>query len=81
VIQFSDSVVLMKTYKQLPQILEQIEDVGLKDNCCFISRCGLDGEIVERDFQRLSNLEQPHYLSLMIIKKRGLEAREGEAKA
>jgi precorrin-2/cobalt-factor-2 C20-methyltransferase len=80
VVQFSDSVVLMKTYKQLPQILEQIEDVGLKENCCFISRCGLDGEIVERDFQRLSNLKQPHYLSLMIIKKRGLEAREGEAK-
>ena len=80
VVQVSDSVVLMKTYKQLPQILEQIEEVGLKDSCCFISRCGLDGEVVERDFERLSNLKQPHYLSLMIVKKRGLEAREGEAK-
>jgi precorrin-2/cobalt-factor-2 C20-methyltransferase len=80
VIQVSDSVVLMKTYKQLPQILEQIEDVGLQDNCCFISRCGLEGQVVEHDFQRLSNLKQPHYLSLMIVKKRGLEVREEEAK-
>lgn len=80
VVQVSDSVVLMKTYKQLPQILEQIEHIGLKENCCFISRCGLDGEVVERDFDKLTNLKQPHYLSLMIVKKRGLEAREGEAR-
>ena len=80
VVQVSDSVVLMKTYKQFPQILEQIEDIGLKDNCCFISRCGLEGEIVEQDFQKLSQFSQPHYLSLMIVKKRGLEAKEGEAK-
>jgi precorrin-2/cobalt-factor-2 C20-methyltransferase len=73
IIQVSDNVVLMKTYKQLPQILEQIADVGLQEHCCFISRCGLDGEIVEKDFQKLATLEQPHYLSLMIIKKRGLE--------
>jgi len=79
VVQVSDSVVLMKTYKHFPQILEQIEDAGLKDNCCFISRCGLEGEIIERDFQRLSQFSQPHYLSLMIVKKRGLEAKEEEA--
>jgi precorrin-2/cobalt-factor-2 C20-methyltransferase len=80
VIEVSDSVVLMKTYKQFPQILHQIEDVGLKDHCCFISRCGLDGEVIERDFRRLTKLKQPHYLSLMIVKKRGLETEEGEAK-
>ncbi len=79
VIQVSDSVVLMKTYKQFPQILEQIEEVGLKDNCCFISRCGLEGEVIEQDFQQLSQLKQPHYLSLMIVKKRGIEAKKGEA--
>jgi precorrin-2/cobalt-factor-2 C20-methyltransferase len=79
VIQVADNVVLMKTYKQFPQILEQIEDVGLKDNCCFISRCGLEGEVIEQDFSKLSQLQQPHYLSLMIVKKRGMEAKEGEA--
>jgi precorrin-2/cobalt-factor-2 C20-methyltransferase len=80
VIEVSDSVVLMKTYKHLPQILDQIADVGLQDNCCFISRCGLEGEIIEQDFNRLSQFKQPHYLSLMIVKKRGLEPKEGEAK-
>lgn len=69
----SDNVVLMKTYKQLPEILTQIEEAGLQDRCCFISRCGLEGEIVERDFNKISELKQPHYLSLMILKKRGLE--------
>jgi precorrin-2/cobalt-factor-2 C20-methyltransferase len=73
VITVSDNVVLMKTYKQFPRILAQIEEAGLKDSCCFISRCGLEGEVVEKDFRRLSELQKPHYLSLMIIKKRGLE--------
>jgi len=73
VIDVSDNVVLMKTYKHFPQILAQIEEAGLKDRCCFVSRCGLNGEIVERNFERLLEIEQPNYLSLMIIKKHGLE--------
>lgn len=73
VIAVADNVVLMKTYKQFPEILSQIEETGLKDNCCFISRCGMDGEIVERNFQKLTELKQPHYLSLMILKKRGMK--------
>jgi precorrin-2/cobalt-factor-2 C20-methyltransferase len=81
VIQVADNVVLMKTYKQFPQILEQIEDVGLQGSCCFISRCGLEGEVIEQDFHKLSQLHQPHYLSLMIVKKRGMEAKVGEAEA
>jgi precorrin-2/cobalt-factor-2 C20-methyltransferase len=69
----SENVVLMKTYKRFPQILSQIKEEGLENNCCFVSRCGLDGEIVERDFEKLTQIEQPHYLSLMIIKKNGLK--------
>ena len=74
VVSVADNVVLMKTYKQFPQILSQIRESGLEDRCCFVSRCGLEGEIVERDFERLSAMGQPHYLSLMIIKKRGIES-------
>lgn len=73
VIAVADNVVLMKAYKQFHQILAQVDEAGLRDRCCFVSRCGLDGEIVERDFDKLVKLEQPNYLSLMIIKKRGLE--------
>jgi precorrin-2/cobalt-factor-2 C20-methyltransferase len=74
VIARSDNVVLMKTYKQFPQILRRVAEAGLQDCCCFVSRCGLEGEIVERDFQKLQAMPQPNYLSLMIIKKRGRES-------
>jgi len=73
VISLSDNVILMKTYKQFPRILEQIENVGMQDRCCFISRCGLEGEIVEQDFDKIAQIQQPHYLSLMLLKKRGME--------
>ena len=74
VLDISDNIVLMKTYKQFPQILSKIEEIGLKDSCCFVSRCGLEGQIVESDFAKLGQMKQPNYLSLMIIKKRGIQA-------
>lgn len=74
----SDNVVLMKTYKRFPQILAHIEELGLQDSCCFISRCGLKGEVMERDFHKLKEMKQPHYLSLLIIKKEGLESNSFE---
>lgn len=70
VLPFSDSVVLMKAYKQFPEILDQIRRSGLQDSVCFVSRCGLDGQVVEKDFGALEKLK-PHYLSLLIVKKGG----------
>lgn len=74
-VECAENVVLMKTYKRFPQILSQIKEEGLEDHVCFVSRCGLDGEIVERDFEKLTRMEQPNYLSLMIIKKNGLNRK------
>lgn len=68
----SDNLVLMKTYKHFPNILSDIKEAGLENNCCFVSRCGQNGEVVETDFTRLESMDRPHYLSLMIVKKRGL---------
>ena len=73
VVDASENVILLKTYKQFPGILASIEEEGLQDCCCFVSRCGQEGEIVERDFAKMREISQPHYLSLMIIKKRGME--------
>ena len=75
VVQFSENVVLMKTYKQFPKILSQIREEGLEKRCWLISKCGLEGEIVERDFEKLSQMEHPHYLSLMIIKRNGMDKK------
>lgn len=70
----AENVVIMKTYKHFQQILESIRDQGLEDRFCFVSRCGLDGQIVERDFEKLAAMEQPpNYLSLMIVKKKGMD--------
>ena len=72
-IDMAENVVLMKTYKRFPQILAMIREEGLQDRCCFVSRCGLEGQIVERDFDTIAAMDQPpHYLSLMLIKKNGL---------
>ncbi|ROR03180.1 precorrin-2 C(20)-methyltransferase [Desulfosoma caldarium] len=68
ILPFSDNVVLMKAYKQFPQILDQIRRFGLEDSVCFVSRCGLKGQVVEKDFRALEDLK-PHYLSLLIVKK------------
>ncbi len=70
----SDNLVLMKTYKHFNDILAEIKGAGLESGCCFVSRCGQNGEVVETDFQKLEHMERPHYLSLMIVKKRGLDA-------
>ncbi len=68
VLPFSDNIVLMKTYKHFPKILDRIRSMGLQDQCWFVSRCGLNGQIIENDFKKLTEIN-PHYLSLMIIKK------------
>jgi precorrin-2/cobalt-factor-2 C20-methyltransferase len=67
----AENIVLLKTYGEFPRILSQIKEKGLENDCCFISRCGLEGEIIERDFDELAKIQKPHYLSLMIIKKNG----------
>jgi precorrin-2/cobalt-factor-2 C20-methyltransferase len=81
VIAYSDNVVLLKAYKYLPEILTEVDDAGLRESCCFISRCGLDGEVIEREFEELRRMDHPNYLSLMIIKRRGLESRPDSAPA
>lgn len=71
-INVSDNVVLMKAYKQFANILENIKELGLQKSCCFVSRCGLEGEVIEKNFEQLEKVN-PHYLSLMILKKKGIE--------
>ncbi|MGC9196239.1 MAG: precorrin-2 C(20)-methyltransferase [Syntrophobacteraceae bacterium] len=72
-IDMAENVVIMKTYKHFPQILGKLREEGLEERFCFVSRCGLEGQIVEHDFTRLAAMEEPpNYLSLMIIKKNGM---------
>ena len=66
----SDNIVLLKTYRHKDSILETLEELGLLDRATCISRCGLDGEIVVRDVSTLKGQSLP-YLSMLIVKKKG----------
>lgn len=70
VIDKSDNIVLLKTYRHMEEILATLEEKGVLDRAVFISRCGLEGEIVVEDLRTLRGRALP-YLSLMIIKKKG----------
>jgi len=68
VIDSSDTVVFLKTYRQRERLLKMIADRGLSDCCTYIQKCGLAGERVLRSLDGLA--ENPEYLSLVVLKKK-----------
>jgi precorrin-2/cobalt-factor-2 C20-methyltransferase len=70
VIDKTDNIVLLKTYRHYDDILATLEESGLLDRAVCISRCGLDGETVVEDLRSLKGRPVP-YLSMIIIKKKG----------
>ncbi len=73
VLGFCDTVVLLKVYRQMPKILETLKERSLENSICFVSRCGLDKQEVFYNIKDLDG-KNPHYLSLMIVKKKGLKS-------
>jgi precorrin-2/cobalt-factor-2 C20-methyltransferase len=67
IIDSSDNVVFLKTYRQREQLLKMLKDRGLADCCTYLQKCGLQGERVTRDLDGLT--QSPEYLSLVILKK------------
>jgi precorrin-2/cobalt-factor-2 C20-methyltransferase len=70
VIDKTDTVVLMKTYRQADDILAALEELGLTDRAVCISRVGLEGETVVQDVRALKGQPLP-YFSMIIISKGG----------
>lgn len=71
IIETSDNVVMLKTYRHFDNICETLDQLGLLDRAVCVSRCGLDGETVVQDLRSLKGKDMP-YLSLIIIKRKGL---------
>ncbi len=71
IIETSENIVMLKTYRHFDDIYETLEELDLLDRALCLSRCGLDGEAVVNDIRSLKGKKLP-YLSLIIIKKRGL---------
>jgi len=70
VIDKSDNIVMLKTYRHFDEIYTALEELDLLDRATCISRCGLEGETIIENLRDLKGREVP-YLSMIIIKKKG----------
>ena len=70
VVDKSDNIVMLKTYRNFGEIYQALEELDLLDRAVCISRCGLDGETVVENLRDLNEDSMP-YLSMIIIKKKG----------
>lgn len=66
----SDNVVLMKVYKNFPQVLQKLKQRGLAENAVMISRCGLEDEQVIYNLQDMDENHQLNYLSTIISRRK-----------
>ncbi len=64
-----DNCVLLKVSRAFDTALQVLEELGLKENAVFVSRCGTGREVVTRDLDGLKG-EKIDYLSLIIVKGR-----------
>ena len=63
-----DSVVMLKVYNHLDQILDTLKELGIEGQATLVSRCGMQDQVVCRNPEELRGKKVP-YLSLMIVKK------------
>lgn len=70
VVDRSDNIVMLKTYRNFGEIYQALEELDLLDRAVCISRCGLEGETVVENLRDLKE-QSMNYLSMIIIKKKG----------
>ena len=70
IIDKTDNIVMLKTYRHFDDIYRALEELDLLDRATCISLCGLKGETVVEDLRELQGRPLP-YLSMIIIKKKG----------
>jgi precorrin-2/cobalt-factor-2 C20-methyltransferase len=70
VVDKSDNIVMLKTYRNFGEIYQALEELDLLDRATCISRCGLEGETVVENLRECKGQSMP-YLSMIIIKKKG----------
>jgi precorrin-2/cobalt-factor-2 C20-methyltransferase len=71
ILETSENVVVLKTYRSFDDIRSTLEELGLLDRAVCVIRCGLEGETVLQDMGSLTSEQMP-YLSLIIVKKKGI---------
>ncbi len=63
----TDNAVILKAYRNFPQLRELLTQAGLAATTTFVTRLGHEGEAVERDLAKVP--QRPHYLSLCLVKR------------
>ncbi len=66
-IKTADTAVFLKTYRDRNRLLDIVKDCGFLSCCTYMRRCGMQGEEVIRECEKLP--DDPDYLSLIIVKK------------
>ena len=69
VIDHTDSVVMLKVYRNYSEILHTLNELDLTAGSVLISRCGQEGEEIVWNLKDRDNTP-PHYMSHLIIRKR-----------
>jgi len=67
VVDSSDSVVFLKTFRQRQRLVDLLQKKGLDDRCTYVRRCGLSGQQIVCDLRSLD--AECDYLSMIILKK------------
>lgn len=65
----SDSVVLMKMFRQLPRLLSLLDELGLTDKAVLLERCGLPDQRMYKDIRKAAGCDL-HYFSTLILRKK-----------
>jgi precorrin-2/cobalt-factor-2 C20-methyltransferase len=63
-----DCVIMLKVYRHLEEILDTLEELGIKERATLVSRCGMEDQVIYKNLEELRGKKIP-YLSLMIVKK------------
>lgn len=69
IIDHTDSVVMLKVYRNYKEILDTLNELDLTARSVLISRCGLNGEEIEGNLNDRADTSPP-YLSLLLIRKK-----------
>jgi precorrin-2/cobalt-factor-2 C20-methyltransferase len=68
-----DTVVLMKVHKVFDKVSKILDEMNLAGNAIYISRAGMDDELIIRDIKKIKK-ENLNYFSMLIIRR--TDARE-----
>ncbi|MTV49207.1 precorrin-2 C(20)-methyltransferase [Heliobacillus mobilis] len=64
----ADTIILLKVHKNLDRIIDLLAAYGFKEQAVLVGRCGLPGEIIEKDLEKMRG-KTLTYLSTIIARR------------